>query len=127
VLTTIAHSMTALGTNNIQIGRGECLVVLSPEHAEIIAREGLSKDDVRRFLVQNAYLLGGAFSDGVSSYLLDWRGHEFRFLRPDAVVPVVERWDHILVAVAGGSGPHSMFVPGFGDGWAVTEPIGGPA
>lgn len=42
LLTTLAGGMTPLGTLNLYKG-GDPLLILCPEHAQILAREGLSK------------------------------------------------------------------------------------
>ena len=49
ILLTMAGSMNALGNAQFRV-MGESLVVFGPEHAEIIARGGWSKQAVREFL-----------------------------------------------------------------------------
>src|SRR5258708_7441024 len=53
MLTMIAHSMIAIGTNNMYIGRWFA-VVLGPEHAAIIASGGFSKADATKFIFENS-------------------------------------------------------------------------
>jgi hypothetical protein len=48
----IAGSMAAMGSNNACL-YGEPVLALGPEHAAILARDGLSKDDIRRYLCAN--------------------------------------------------------------------------
>ena len=53
LLTTFAVSMAIPGCNNINV-MGDVLLVLGPEHAEIIASAGWSKNDVRSYLYELA-------------------------------------------------------------------------
>ena len=53
LLTTFAVSMAIPGCNNINV-MGDVLLVLGPEHAEIIAGAGWSKNDVRSYLYELA-------------------------------------------------------------------------
>ena len=53
-LTTISGSLTAIGSNNFIGQGGNPILALSPEHAETIARDGWSKDDVKTYLFEHA-------------------------------------------------------------------------
>lgn len=123
LLQAIAGTMGMVGSNNLQVGKGDLLVVLSPEHAHILAREGLSKEEVRRAIAQNSTVPVAAIPQSIRDCLLDWRSHEYRLLLETSTIPIVERWEDICVAVAGGSGPQTMVVPGFGDGRSVTRTV----
>ena len=58
------------------------------------------------------------------SCIRDWRRESLPIIGPDTPIPVVDEWEWINVVVAGGgAGSHSLFLPGFGDGWAVTVEI----
>ena len=41
----------------------------------------------------------------------------------DTQVTVAQRWDDMMIVVAGGPGKHSMYIPTFGGTRAVTQPI----
>jgi len=123
VLTTIAASMTAPGTNNMQFERGEALLILGPEHAATIARDSLSKEDVKRFLHLNARRRASDFPPELRDLLTRWRSNELKTLTDTTPVPLTEKWEQIVVVVAGGAGSHSTFVPGFSDGWLVSRSI----
>ena len=66
--------MASMGSNNAYL-HGEPVLALGPEHAAILARDGLSKDDVRRYLWQHARIprahweSGGMY--GMTSALTD--------------------------------------------------------
>ncbi len=101
ILETMANAMANYGC----ISAGQSVVVLSPEHAEIVARTGWSKADVREYLFEHAKhpreklaSLGKTYGDAKSKTSKDiHRGHS-----PD----------DILVTVGGGdAGGHSAFIP----------------
>jgi hypothetical protein len=123
LLTSIAEALSSTNTNTIQLGDGDLLVLLCPEHAEIIAREGFTKDDVKRFLYQNASVPASRFSEGILSYLLDFRRERFKQITPDTPIPIVDDWPDIQVAVAGGAGSQSVFMPGWGAGYSVCVEV----
>ena len=41
----------------------------------------------------------------------------------DTQVTVAQRWEDMMIVVAGGPGKHSMYIPTFGGTRAVTQPI----
>jgi len=123
LLTTVADSMATMGQNpTYTLGTGEVLVVFGPEHAATLKRDGLSKADVRQFLYENArkplrkLKLGGMWGMFPP---LPW----VNTLDDDALLPIVARPEDILIAVAGGAGKHSVYLPTFGITRAVTRPV----
>ena len=111
-LTTIEGTMNTVGNNNVGLC-GEMMLVLGPEHAHILARDGLSKDDVRNELHRRM-----RFSfDRMGVRLRNW----YRNRRPAidvgpevAEIPFFDDPKQILIVVAGGPGLHSMVIPSFG-------------
>ena len=117
LLTTFAVSMAIPGCNNINV-MGDVLLALGPEHADIIARAGWSKNDVRAYLYERArqplalLKLGGIHGRHTHRNTL-WP----RWIDRDddnAMVPVVRRPEDIHIIVAGGPGRHSLYIPGWG-------------
>ncbi len=53
LLRTVSETMATVGNNNLYVG-GDHFVVFGPEHARTIADSGFSRDDVQRFLYENA-------------------------------------------------------------------------
>ena len=117
LLLTFADSMAILCCNNIHV-MGEVMLVLGPEHAQIIARAGWRKNDVRSFLFEQArqpvglLKLGGVHGRNLHRNNLwprwvDREDDEFR-------VPLVRRPEDIHILVAGGPGRHSVYLPGWG-------------
>ena len=102
---------------------GEVLILLGPEHAATIAKDGFSKEDVKKFLFQEARL--------PLDFIPAANWDSFRRMRPQAEefferrerLPVVDRWQDIQVAVAGGAGKHSVFIPTFGSTQSITRAI----
>ena len=112
LLKTIDGTMNTIGNNNVGLC-GEMMLVLGPEHAHILARDGLSKDDVRNELHRRM-----RFSfDRMGVRLRNW----YRNRRPAidvgpevAEIPFFDDPKQILIVVAGGPGLHSMVIPSFG-------------
>lgn len=118
ILECVADSMANLGC----ITSGQSVLVLSPEHAAIVASTGWSKDDVRQYLFDHAKRSVAAMQR-VRKYVP--RQHErqgteamHRGFGPE----------DILVTVAGGdAGGHSAFIPSWSRSRASlmqSKPIG---
>ena len=129
VLTSVSDAMATIGNNNMYMG-GQTLLVIGPEHAEIIRRDGWSRAQVREFVHEQARrpvgdLAKGGF--GVGRGRSSWPAS----VDPEdekSMVPVTPTPEDILVTVAGGSGRFSACCPGWGDlgGFAVTREISFP-
>ena len=118
ILKTIAHTIAVPGCNNAVTG-GEFLILLGPEHAATIARDGFSKQDVKKFLYEEARVPVEHFPEVGWQWIRQMRPHwEEAFKKRDRI-PLVDRWEEVQVAVAGGAGKHSAFIPTFG----ATKPI----
>ena len=111
LLTTAAMSMRQLGSNNMSGNGGEPLVVFGPEHAAQIAADGFTKEDVKRFLWEHSRF---PLDDAAQ----EWREQRLARLGVDAAhtewLSVAGHWSQINVAVAGGPGKHSCWIPTFG-------------
>ena len=116
VLTTMAHSMTiagSLGRDNL-LGSGEPLLLVAPEHAEIIARTH-TRRQAQAFLFEHARLPVSTLAPAQAERL---RGTGARELIV-AACP-----EDILLVVLGGSGAKSTYVPTWGGGTrAVTRVV----
>jgi hypothetical protein len=124
LLTVVADCMATLGGNHMYVG-GECMIVLSPEHAATIAAAGWRKKDVRSFLYEHArkplrlLRLGGMYGADTRRNLWPrWVNHE----DPDGLIPPTRQPEDIIILVAGGAGKHSVFLPGWGSR-SVTKKI----
>jgi hypothetical protein len=125
ILKTIVGTVAITGANNIWFD-GEILVAFGPEHAATVAKEGYSKKDVKQHIFEHARLPLSAFSrENVERRLRHWPVFEGRFAEAgmDALVPVAKHPEEILIAVVGGAGKHSAYIPTFGASRAVTRPL----
>lgn len=123
LLTMIAGTMAQTGQNNVHYS-GEPLLLLCPEHAATIAAEGYTKDDVKRALYEMARVPLSKFSpENIERRM----ARKFPLLykdRPlDTGVTIAKRWEDFMIAVAGGPGKHSMYLPTFGGTLAVTRAV----
>lgn len=116
LLKTVGGTMRTQGNNNVIYQVGEVLVVFGPEHAATIARDGMSKKDVKSFLWEKARIPCEEFSR-------EHRAQRFRGFAKEDQVPVAQKAEDIMIVVAGGPGKHSAFIPTFGDTLSVTKAI----
>ena len=125
----VASAMATMAHNVAHMG-GQVLVVLSPLNAEGLAREGWTKDDVRRYLYEHARLpitkARARFGETERRAIPERWPVWFTYADETDLVPVVRRPENILIAVAGGRGvAFNAVLPGWGymGGWAVTRPV----
>lgn len=111
LLSSIASVAATLGANNAYYP-SDLLVMLNPEHAEIIARAGWGRKQAQQFLWETArnprdqLLTRGVKPEWPEA----WRSW--------SKVPVVPAADRICIVVAGGGGPQSMVAIPWGLGAA---------
>ncbi len=124
VLTTIANTAITLGSNvGAYFSQAQLMVVLGPEHAQTVAGDGLSREDVQRFVYENARLPLGLLKLGGMWGMHDWPAWMNAIRDDDARPPRVPSPDDVFVLVAGGSGKHSAVVPNCTFSRAVSRPI----
>ncbi|MBI2864279.1 MAG: hypothetical protein HYX94_06915 [Chloroflexi bacterium] len=119
-LTILAHSMTAMGTNEIITAfHNHPVLILSQIHAGIFANVGLSKQQVKQILWERARLPMGL--------LPPWLAEQKRAcnLVVDGMMLLTDKPERFTIIVAGGpSGLHSTYVPVRGSGVpTITRPI----
>jgi hypothetical protein len=123
VLKMITGTMAQTGQNNVYYA-GEPLLILCPEHAATIASEGLSKDDVKRILYEEARVPLDRFSaENIERRMLRKFPERYKDRPLDTPVTVAQCWEDMMVIVAGGPGKHSMYVPTFGGTRSVTRAV----
>jgi hypothetical protein len=109
LLMTFARSVPYVGNRNIN-GEGEPLIVLGPQHANLLAKEGYSKRDFKRFMWEHARV---PFSHIPTGNLQSYSDRFRKFyvdVSPDTGVPIADRPEDIAVIVMGGKGTHSLSV-----------------
>lgn len=117
ILTSIAGTMSQVGSNNVYL-RGPVFVVFGPEHASTVARDGFTVETVQEFLHEHAKVHVSRIS---KENLESWAGQD-RFPINDHFYPAHSPSD-IQIAVAGGAGKHSVFIPSFGSTAAPSVSI----
>lgn len=122
LLRAIADSMTFPTSNDYHFA-GEPWLIISPEHAEVINRGGLSKKGVKQQLWEQSKMLASRFAAKDYDRARHTRSAELGGFAPDTQVPISLSPDDIGIIVAGGPGTHSVYVPTFGQTRAVTRRI----
>lgn len=122
ILGKIASAMTSLGQNNAPISQGEYFVVLGPEHAQSIARAGLTRRDVQSFLFDHARIPAHVFRRHFAGRA--W-ARWMQVVADDHQLPMTAEPDNIRVVVSGGPGKHSLLLPSWGMTRSVTLPVEG--
>ena len=110
-------------TNNDYYFGGEPWLLLGPEHAEILHREGLSKRDVKQKLWERSKLPVDRLAAKDRMRLQHTRGAELGQFYADTRIPISITPEEISIIVAGGPGTHSVHVPTFGHTRSVTRKI----
>ena len=113
LLMTIAATMATPGSNNALFFTGEPVLMLCPEHATAIAKDGFSKEQVKEFLFRNARFSIKHLSDENLQYRRKFPDKYGDFV--DCELMPIARKDDFVVMVLGGPGKHSCFIPTFGN------------
>jgi hypothetical protein len=123
ILTTIAGTMATTGSNDVFYA-AQPVVVMGPEHARTVADGGFSKADAKRFLQERATLPLFRFSkENIERrFRVNFR-ERYANATEETAVPAVQRAEDIIIAVIGGAGKHSAYIPTFGATKAVTRAL----
>jgi len=120
LLMSIAATMATPGNNNALFFTGEPVLMLCPEHAATIAKDGFSKEDVREFLFRNARFSIKCLSEENLQYRRKSPEKYGEFVDSE-FIPIAHK-DDFVVIVLGGPGKQSCFIPTFGN-CSVTKLI----
>ena len=109
LLITIANTMAQTGANTIYLG-GPCFVVLGPEHAQTMHRDGLRPASVQEALFERSKVPVARIS---KENLERWAGMDRpprngHYYQGDTPAD-------INLVVAGGAGKHSVYITSFGN------------
>jgi hypothetical protein len=122
LLKTVSRSIAYVGNRNIN-GAGQPLLILSPQHARLIALGGFSKSDVKKFVWEHARV---PFGDIPRGNLVNYSEHNLKFyadVDDSTGVPIAEKPEDIVIVVMGGVGTHSLSVQTRLASENVTVPI----
>jgi len=123
ILTTIAGTMATTGTNDVFYA-SQPVVVMGPEHAKTVADGGFSKSDAKRFLQERATLPLFKFSkENIERRFKVTFKDRYAHATEETAVPAVQRAEDIIIAVIGGAGKHSAYIPTFGATRSVTRAL----
>jgi hypothetical protein len=114
----------AYPSSNDYLWAGTPLLVLGPEHANVIAAGGFDRAEAQRFLFEHSAMPAGHVTrQNLDSFLLPARTPHYGEITPDTGVHISDVPEDILLVVAGGAGTHSVYIPTFGDSRAVVEEV----
>ena len=122
LLRVVADTMTFPASNDYIYG-GEPWLVLSPEHAQILQRDGLSKIDVKHRLWELSKMPAHRLAAKDYQRAQHSRRSELGEIGDGSLLPISVTPDDIGIIVAGGPGTHSVYVPTFGNTRSVTREV----
>lgn len=122
LIACIARSMAFPASNDYHYC-GAPWLILSPEHAAVLAGAGYSKKVVQQRLFEQSKMRAGVFARRDYERTRNARLAEFPEYSPDTELPLARCADDFGIVVAGGPGTHSVYVPTFGETRAVTRRI----
>ncbi len=113
LLAAFCDSMCTVASRS-SYGEGQVLMGFCPDQAQLCAKAGFSKKDVKRFVFENARKPLRAYGPKAAPHFkLEWQ--KFYTSSLDAMVPMVASPDAIEIIVIGGAGPNSLYFPhGYG-------------
>jgi hypothetical protein len=119
ILRTFASSCASVGHQNVQLGGGP-LIIFCPEHAQIVADGGFTKQDVKEFLYEHSRVRITEFPpETLNGMVRHRRPRRYTSDNPESSVPLADSPEEINILVAGGAGPHSVVSPSFGEATMV--------
>lgn len=122
ILLTVAGTMAQPGSNNVYV-RGPHLLLLGPEHAATLHRDGWTPGSIRDHLWEHARIPVANISEGNRRQFVEW-GVEPVGSSDTRAYTVSDAPDQLHIAVAGGAGKHSAWIPSFGGTALVTRTVG---
>ena len=122
LIACLARSMAYPASNDYHYC-GEPWMILSPEHASVMAGHGYDKAAVRRMLWEQSMMAAGQFAKRDYERTRNARLGELPGFDGSTPVPLSRSPQDIGIVVAGGPGTHSVYVPTFGETRAVTRRI----
>ena len=108
LLMTFASVMSQAGANSMY-GEGPTLLVIGPEHAATLARDGWTIETIQNHLFKTARIPADEVSPGNKEYY----GRAGRVIE-DGAYTITPKAEDIHIVVAGGPGKHSAWIPGLG-------------
>jgi hypothetical protein len=112
LLRSLASTLARIGNNNSLMGAstgstGQVAVVLNPEHADTLHRQGYTRESVAAGIVEHAIVSRAQLRNAM--------GPAHR-IEPGSEFPCFQSPDDLLIVVAGGGGMYSAVLPSWGGG-----------
>jgi hypothetical protein len=114
LLRVMADVMAFPAGSDYVYGGGAPWLVLSAEHAFILKREGLSKQDVKQRLWELSKLSATRLSARDFARTQNGRRAELGEITRESMLPISPKPECIGIIVAGGPGTHAVYMPGSG-------------
>lgn len=112
-LRILASSVTSPGSSNFRFVKGADLVIcLGPEHAAILGRDGVTKDEAREYLFEHARVTLDRITEEHLAHRRKTPAQYGEF--GDQPIPVVMEKENFKLFVVGGPGLHSCWMPNWG-------------
>jgi hypothetical protein len=106
----ITFVLTMIGGITSGVTSTEVMLIICPEHAQIMAKEGYAKADIRAELFEMARVPFEKISDNNLELLSKRRPSWFK--NGSNEIGAVDRPEDIWIVVAGGAGAKSAYIPG---------------
>jgi hypothetical protein len=118
----VVGSMAHCGHNNLY-HLGDLFLVLCPEHAAMLARDGFDRERVRQELFARARVPANVVGrETFEHFITHWpRREEVDY--ETSRLALTETAEQIHIAVAGGPGKHSTWLPTFGLTYSTIEKL----
>lgn len=121
LLTTFSGAIASPAANTVY-GKGPYFMIFGPEHAATLARDNWTIQTIQQFLYEKARV-PVQFVSRENHQIYNEAGH----FPENGAYKVAPTPDDIHIAVAGGAGKHSAWVPSFGGTAAISIRVKPPA
>jgi hypothetical protein len=119
----VIGSMTHCGHNNLY-HLGDLFLVLCPEHAQMLVRDGYDRPRIRQEIFERARVAGKVMGrEAFDHFLRSWPDKDSMDFET-STLPICATPEEIHIVVAGGPGKHSSWLPTFGLTYSAIEKLG---
>ncbi|MCJ7595385.1 MAG: hypothetical protein MUO52_11505 [Desulfobacterales bacterium] len=95
------------------------IIAIGPEHAQLMASEGWSKDDFRRAFWEKTRISASAWPAGCPEW--DKLGEKLGAMTPETMIPITNEPEQFLIIITGGDGKHSHYFAPFPGCYPVSR------
>ncbi len=120
MLEAIVHSISQAGQNSRSFSKSPVFLILHPAAATVMARDGMNKESIKKYLWENAKVPYHALSPRDQPRIKDALGQ--LPTDPNTLIPLTEKPDGFQIVISGGPGEHAQYFAAFG-GQSVSKVI----